>query len=116
MNEDKNSAAVPTPKVALNEENKNSGNNPEQEDGPYKTWNFSRWSDTNIEDGTSSLSFLKMWKTEEEKAKMREAERLKLLTYLKQEIKKKSNPEWTKEMVENPFKISKEEISPHNKQ
>lgn len=37
MNEDKNSAAVPTPKVALNEENKNSGNNPEQEDGPYKT-------------------------------------------------------------------------------
>ena len=47
---------------------------------------------------------------------MREAERLKLLTYLKQEIKKKSNPEGTKEMVENPFKISKEEISPHNKQ
>ena len=76
-----------------------------KDDNPLKTWNFSRWSDTQLEDGTCSMSFLKLCKNDEEKKKYMEQERIKLQNLLKQEImKKNSNKE-----SENPFAINKNE-------
>lgn len=76
----------------------------ENEENPYKTENFSRWSDTQFEDGTCSLSFLKLCKNEEEKAKYLEMERIKLQNLLKLEIQKKSA-----QNNDNPFSVSKQE-------
>jgi serine/threonine protein kinase len=102
-NEEVHDSAVPGPSIgpdtvkANDEDQKNN-----QEDEAFKTSNFSRWSDTQFDDGTCSLSFLKLWKTEEERAKLKELERLKLQNLLKLEIQSKAIP-WPA----NPFEISK---------
>mmetsp|Transcript_7324 Transcript_7324/g.6480 ORF Transcript_7324/g.6480 Transcript_7324/m.6480 type:complete len:104 (-) Transcript_7324:6-317(-) len=86
-------------------------NNIEAEEGPYKTCNFSRWSDTQFEDGTCSFSFLKLCKSEEEKAKGKEMERMNLLNCLKLEMKKESKNKDNEEVCENPFTVTNTEVA-----
>ena len=113
--DEKCSAAVPLPSIDA-ENSKcvadSGNNNQDQDDGPYKTSNFSRWSDTQFEDGTCSLSFLKLWKTEEEKIKMKELERAKLLNRLKIEMNLSKQIKDEEEVCENPFVVSKQEEIP----
>lgn len=73
-------SAVPGPSVinSVDKANMEDDKAEENEDNAYKTNNFSRWSDTQFDEGTCSLSFLKLCKTEEEKARMMQLERLKL--------------------------------------
>uniref|UniRef100_A0A7S3J6V2 Uncharacterized protein n=1 Tax=Euplotes harpa TaxID=151035 RepID=A0A7S3J6V2_9SPIT len=74
------------------------GNGPANKDeNPFKTNNFSRWSDTQFEDGTCSLNFLKLCKSQEEKSKYLELERIKLQNLLKLEVQNSKNN------AENPF-------------
>lgn len=61
-NEESNQSAVPRPSTNadvednINEDYKANDN----DDNAFKTSNFSRWSDTQIDDGTCSLAFLKL--------------------------------------------------------
>lgn len=90
-------AAVPTPSVsgeAPDQKEEAKASEPPQElapEGADKSCNFSRWSDTQFEDGTCSLSFLKLCKTEEERTRMKELERIKLENILKQQVKLKNS-------------------------
>ena len=101
------SAAVPLPTVSIDvgkdrEEDHQPGDN---EDNGYKTSNFSRWSDTQLDDGTCSLSFLKLCKTEEERTRLLEMERIKLQNLLKSEIKRKAE-----QVDANPFVASTHDV------
>ena len=107
--EDSRRAVVPLPNISkkISKLAEDDTKNNDNEDNAYKTSNFSRWSDTQFDEGTCSLSFLKLCKTEEERAKMLEQERIKLQNLLKQEIQKKTQPP-----EENPFAISKQIVDP----
>jgi len=97
-------SAVPGPSVinSVDKANMEDDKAEENEDNAYKTNNFSRWSDTQFDEGTCSLSFLKLCKTEEEKARMMQLERLKLEKLLRWEIQKKEDDKI-------PFKVSEHE-------
>lgn len=107
--EESKGAVVPLPNISksISKVAEDDSRHNDNEDNAYKTSNFSRWSDTQFDDGTCSLSFLKLWKTEEERAKKLEQERIKLQMLLKQEIQKK-----TQQTDENPFAISKQAVEP----